>query len=329
MSSPYATSESPIVLWNEQAINAAVYIGAIAWGLHISTFFQSTSAILQSGKSSWRWLPFSFILFAMASINICCSISFNELAWIDERNYPGGPLAFIVEQSSRPINTASIATSVVTLFLANSFLVYRTHVLWNKFWVTTALVAFLLVSTVLSVMHCIQAARPDAGLWDDATVKISIPYASVTMTLNILLTVILSWRLLDLRRRLPATINEQVKQYTTVQALVVETAFPYGLASFIFVVLYGLRNAGANLFVPLLVQVEGIVAELILIRMVRGNAWSYDILRRVGRSTVVFRGARGRSPAELPGPPRDDISMFNLRDDGNRLPDAKIAQDVV
>ncbi|KAI0362149.1 hypothetical protein OH77DRAFT_23803 [Trametes cingulata] len=275
MSSPYATDVPPSTLRMEQAINAAVYIGAVAWGIHVSVFLQSCSALWQSAKSNRRWLPFLFSMLALASVNICCSIRFNELAWIDERNYPGGPLAFIVQQSSRPVNTVSIATSVVSLFLADGFLVraycsdvaaqltrhcvkvYRCHALWNKIWVTVALSCVLAASTVLSVMHCIQAARPDAGLWDDATVKISLPYASVSMSLNILFTVILGWRLLDLRRKLPAaTSDDRVKRFGSMRAIAVETALPYGLASFLFVVLYGLRNTGANLFVPLLVQLE-------------------------------------------------------------------------
>lgn len=81
--------------------------------------------ILDKNKSSKIWLPFISTLFIMATINICCSINFNQLAWIDERGFPGGPLAFIVTQQNRPVNTASLATSIITIFLADGFLVRR------------------------------------------------------------------------------------------------------------------------------------------------------------------------------------------------------------
>lgn len=114
----------------------------------------------------------------------------------------------------------------------------------------------------MSILHCVQASRANAALWDQTTLNLSVPYASLAMSLNILLTIVLVWRLLDLRRRLPITVTEEVRQrYNGVEALIVETALPYGLVSFIFVVLYGLGNTGSNLFVPLLVQLEVSVCQ--------------------------------------------------------------------
>lgn len=59
----------------------------------------------------------------MSTINICASINFNQLAWIDERGFSGGPLAFLVTQQNRPVNLAVLATSIITIFLADAFLV--------------------------------------------------------------------------------------------------------------------------------------------------------------------------------------------------------------
>lgn len=107
------------------------------------------------------------------------------------------------------------------------------------------------------MLHCIQATRATGGAWDDSTLSLSVPYASLAMSLNVLLSITLLWRLLDLRRKLPATLNEQARTtYTSLEAIIVESAFPYGLASFLFLILYGVRNIGANLFLSLLVQLE-------------------------------------------------------------------------
>lgn len=93
-------------------------------GLHMAIFYKSVVSALHDRKKSGRlWLVFICCVFFMATINICCSINFNERAWIDDRNFPGGPLAFFSERQSLPVNVASIATSVITLFLADSLLV--------------------------------------------------------------------------------------------------------------------------------------------------------------------------------------------------------------
>ena len=109
----------------------------------------------------------------------------------------------------------------------------------------------------MSILHTVQASHATAVLWDETSLSFSIPYVSLAMSLNILLTIVLTWRLLDFCRRLPLTVTEDVRQkYNSIEALVVESALPYGIVSFIFVVLYGLGNTGSNLFVPLLVQLH-------------------------------------------------------------------------
>ncbi|KIJ48679.1 hypothetical protein M422DRAFT_144720, partial [Sphaerobolus stellatus SS14] len=61
-------------------------------------------------------------------------IKFNEDAWINEREYPGGPYAFIVEQQSRPILTLGNTASIFASFMANGLLVYRVMVVWQYKW---------------------------------------------------------------------------------------------------------------------------------------------------------------------------------------------------
>jgi hypothetical protein len=82
-----------------------------------------------------------------------------------------------------------------------------------------------------------------------------VPYVSLATSLNILITLILFSRLIDLRRRLPTNMSADVRaKYMSTEALVIESAIPAGVFSFIFVVLYGLQNTGVILVFPLLVQ---------------------------------------------------------------------------
>ncbi|KZT01790.1 uncharacterized protein LAESUDRAFT_752496 [Laetiporus sulphureus 93-53] len=322
----YATDETSQQLWYEQSINASVYIGAMAWGLQTAIFYATTRSILHSKRTAHHlWLIFAFTMFSLTTISICCNINFNQRAWIDERNYPGGPIAFFSDEQSLPVNAASITTSVITFFLADGLLIARCYALWRNFYITTFLLVILIASTVMSVLHCIQATRATGGAWDDSTLSLSVPYASLAMSLNVLLVITLLWRLVDLRRKLPATLNEQARTtYTSLEAIIVESAFPYGLVSFLFLILYGVRNIGANLFLSLLVQLEGIVSDLIIMRIASGNAWSMDILRQVGPRNVTFRGQLGRS---ADGSRTHDLSMMILHDDSQVPADTKTSPD--
>lgn len=69
------------------------------------------------------WLVFNTFLFIIGTINLACSIRFNEDAWINDRNYPGGPYAFILEQQSMPILTLGNTCSIIASFMADGLLV--------------------------------------------------------------------------------------------------------------------------------------------------------------------------------------------------------------
>lgn len=74
-------------------------------------------------KKNAKWLVFIFILFACGTGNIAINMTFNEWAWIDFREYPGGPLQFLLEQQSNVVNTWGNAISTVVGFLTDALLV--------------------------------------------------------------------------------------------------------------------------------------------------------------------------------------------------------------
>lgn len=78
---------------------------------------------LHQSKIPWKWIVFNTALFVFGTINLATSIHFNETAWIDERNYPGGPYAFLLEQQNRTVQTVGNAASIITTTMAEGLLV--------------------------------------------------------------------------------------------------------------------------------------------------------------------------------------------------------------
>lgn len=75
------------------------------------------------------------------------------------------------------------------------------------------------------------------------------------MALNIFLTLLLIFRLLYMRHQLRTTIGPQYgRMYTSIATMVLESALPNALISFVFVVLYAIHNPAANILLPLQVQ---------------------------------------------------------------------------
>ena len=94
-------------------------------------FFMTAYYLIKENKrGNWRWLGFIFVLFGLGTLNICFNLHFNQMAWVDKRNFPGGPLAFLLTQQNVPINIAGNAISAVIPFLADGLLVSHLTISW-------------------------------------------------------------------------------------------------------------------------------------------------------------------------------------------------------
>jgi len=110
----------------------------------------------------------------------------------------------------------------------------------------------------MSILHAIQlTSTQDTNFPNSPSdVRFEVPYASLVTALNVLITAILIPRLLELRRQVSATTSEMKDKFTSTESIIIESAFPSGLISLVFVVLYGLQKIAAILFIPLMMQIS-------------------------------------------------------------------------
>lgn len=114
-----------------------------------------------------------------------------------------------------------------------------------------------LIFLALGILTTVQAAEPNSSLWADGTLNFSLPYFSLSMALNIFLTILLVSRLLYMRYKIISTLGAQYgKTYTGIATMVLESALPLGLVSLVFIVLYSIHNTAELLLLVLLVQVQ-------------------------------------------------------------------------
>ncbi|KAG6911724.1 hypothetical protein DXG01_007974 [Tephrocybe rancida] len=199
------------------------------------------------------------------------AIKFNQSAWIDERNYPGGPYNFLLEQQTRPILTVGNTASILGSFLADGILLYRVMVLYNFVWYIIVLpTLFYIACVILSILTVVQIANPDFA----DIVNLSFPVWLVLMIINIVLSAMIAFRILAMRREVKSGLGaEYAKPYGTIASIIVEAALPFTILSIILLGLFGGHDTAQNLFVPLLVQVECLAPELIILRVIiRGRA---------------------------------------------------------
>jgi hypothetical protein len=96
-------------------------------GLEIFTFFTSVLCISNRPddyrKGRTFYVVFGGILLALTTIEIALDALWGQYMWIDDRNYPGGPLEYFVETGDAWYNVVGLAAGALVNILGDGLLV--------------------------------------------------------------------------------------------------------------------------------------------------------------------------------------------------------------
>lgn len=94
-------------------------------------------------------------------------------------------------------------------------------------------------ATVFATLELVASFKPGGFFFGQKSVNFGIPYYSLTISLNIIVTALICLRLLSLSRVIRETMGEaHAKTYTSVAAIMVESAAPYSLFGIAFLIPY-------------------------------------------------------------------------------------------
>ncbi|KAI9066255.1 hypothetical protein FKP32DRAFT_1674001 [Trametes sanguinea] len=301
MVSPYAPpGESPADLWLERSNLVGAVLGGVAYGIHVAVFAECLYRIPPWPKSSRRrdpsrsWFLFAyvFVLFLMGTLNLAGNTKMTQLMFIDNRAYPGGPSAWFFDNYDNPNNTAGNASYIIANFFADGLLLWRTYRVWNSIWIILFPFIVFLGSTAMSIMTLFQSSRPDASLWTKTTVQFSLPYFSISIALNIMLTLLLVARLFYMSWSAGKALSkEHGRPYISIAAMLLESATPYAVVGLIFIISYARNSNVQNLVLPILSQIMCISPEIIILRVAMGRAT--DSKPRSNETTMQFGSRSG------------------------------------
>ncbi|KAH8109253.1 hypothetical protein DFH11DRAFT_1843271 [Phellopilus nigrolimitatus] len=287
MVNPYAPNLPADVLWLERATLIGDCMSFVTYGVSFVVFLLTTYALLEARKRSqerldWTLLIYTCMMFSLGTIFIGMSMRSFQLMFIDNRDFPGGPTAYALSQYSSAITIVPNACSIISGWLADGFLLFRCLVIFRlRFYVVALPILMYLGSITMGIMVLFQSSRPGANLWSKVSVNFGVPYFSLSMALNILVTLLIATRLLLYRRKLHRTLGpEQVAAvpYVTIAAMIVESSMLYAVFSLLFIGPYGANSQISHIFLPILSQVQSyfhkiIAPMLIIFRVAKRRAW--------------------------------------------------------
>jgi len=254
------------------------------------------------GRVKISHIAYITALLSVTTVNVATGMKWNQMIWIDNRNYPGGPLAFVNMEFSNWVNVLSSASYTVNNFLADGLVLYRCLVIWHDNYLVVAFpVLMFLASTALSIITVFQTAQPGASLWTKVTVNFALPYWSLSISLNIIVTLLIAGRLLVVRKALREALGaEHAKKYTSAIAMLIESAALYSITSIVFIITYARNSYVQNLVLPVLCSVMPTAPLLILLRVASGNGFSRNTTVELaqtskGSADRSYRPASGNS----------------------------------
>ncbi|KZT71138.1 hypothetical protein DAEQUDRAFT_707469 [Daedalea quercina L-15889] len=257
-------------------------LSKIANGVELALFVMCFHILVRqmnrhNKKSSTYLLSFITIVFILGTLFTGGNTKFTQKAFVGYRDFPGGPRAFQEADFSDPVDEIANVSWVVSNWLMDMFLVWRFVIIYRS--VTRQWIWLLLALPCLMLLASIGLGIADlVGITNSspfAILNVSLSYYVMSLSLNVIVTILIAGRLLVFRYQTRRLIGAyHTSTYTNVIAILVEIAALYSLFVILFIVQFGLGSPFANIFLQVVSQIQTISSLLIIFRVARGRAWS-------------------------------------------------------
>jgi len=299
--SSWVPDEDSQTLFDERCWLQGAIISAIAYGVTVSLYFLSFYLLVrQKNRVEFRkrlpLLAYITVSFLLGTIFMIALAAFTQMAFIDNRNYPGGPNAYEENMFSIPIDNMGNVTFVLSNWLSDALVVWRFKVIYQRcrapLWIVMLFPCLLLAASVsMGIMFIIQLSTTNPYVTNN--INYTLPYLGLSLALNIILTIAIVLRLMTYRYRVVTALGPKYgTQYTSVAAMIIESAALYSAVSIAFLILFGINNAVSQVFLQSLSQFQSIATLLIVFRVAQGKGWTED-------TATYVMSVRGSNPSDL------------------------------
>ncbi|CAA7264858.1 unnamed protein product [Cyclocybe aegerita] len=237
------------------------------------------------GRQTYFLLAYMTLLLCVETIYCAVQARTVQIMYVDNRNYPGGPWQYFLATQNLPVNVMFYAILFVLTFLADLLILWRCWVIWSATGITIAYVAIafpalmLLASFVMGTLWTLQSSQPGLSLYSALPMAYGTSYYVISLSVNIILTILIATRLLLYRRKMMATIApEHGTEYFSLAAIFIESAALYSVFAILFIITYAIDNPINQVFLAFATSAQQIAGYLIIYRVAEGRALNQKTL---------------------------------------------------
>lgn len=113
--------------------------------------------------------------------------------------------------------------------------------------------------TAMGIMFIYQTSQPNSSIWSSVAIDFGLPYFSISLSLNILLTLVIVSRLILHNRNIRKAMGAPPGAsglYKTIITVLVESSALYAVNSLLFVAPWGANSHVADIFLPILAETQ-------------------------------------------------------------------------
>ncbi|TFK21363.1 hypothetical protein FA15DRAFT_672625 [Coprinopsis marcescibilis] len=267
-------------LFNERCILVGMILAGVAYGILFTIVCLSYNAFFDRPKnkrSSWI-LYYTGLMFILATLGFAANTKFIEMTFVDYRNIPGGPNVFTIVFYANWVNMFAFVSYVLMSWLADGLVLYRFMLIYDMRLIFLPLPGLMYLAMIaMSICLAVSMMRPgtEMSFWSQSAVQFALAYWSLSVALNVSLTLLISGRLISMRRRVRKVMgNDHSTPYAFVVSMLIESAALYSVWVIVFIALYTTNSPAQHIIFPPLGQIQGIAPLLINFRVSQGKAWS-------------------------------------------------------
>jgi len=278
----------------EYAFYIGNYLSGILYGLELSIYGAILHRIFKKGnrsspKSRRFCIIYSTVMIMLSTINISGNAIFGQNMWITHRDDPGGVSNFLATQITVWYNTLASTSVICCIFMGDGLLLYRLFLIYGRSYVVLIFPALAYLAAVgLAIVQVVLSGLPNGNFFGGMAAKVAIAFYVITVCLNIVLTSLICGRLLRASKQVASSLGkESAKVYTSAVAILVESSALYSVFGIMYLVPYALGVPIADLFGQLWTKTSVIAPLLIILRVVKGRAWTAHITA-TSRTSLAF-----------------------------------------
>ncbi|OJT11895.1 hypothetical protein TRAPUB_11541 [Trametes pubescens] len=289
----------------------AFYIGnnfnAILYGVELVLYFMTVRAMFnkktrqtRSARSNTFFLFFSTALLCLNTVFVATEAVFGEEMWIVNKDYPGGQDAYLNDFASVWYQTFGTAASIALNLLSDGLLIYRCFIVWSDIRIVIFPILLYLGTFSVGIAQLVVSGQPKSNYFLGLAHTLGVSYTSCVISLNLIVSGLICGCIVFRSRNIARQVGHDVgRDYVTAAAIIVESAALYALTGVAYLVAFAINSQLEVFFLSVYVMMTCIAPQMIILRVVRGRAWTRNTSAMTSTNLEFTHSAQAATATQL------------------------------